>query len=214
MNRYARQFKAGNAEMQLYYSRNSPFARVVRVAAIECGLAPRIDHVEVVNRDPDSPLLAFSPVCRVPTLVDGTLVIGEARNICAYFDHLVGEPTFLAGSQASWSGLAFESMALGFLDATGVWVRENRREKHQVSDFIMQVEHQRANRCLDDFETKLSSQTDASIAWDFAGLAVACAIGVLDHNELLSGWRATRPKLALWYEENASRASMCDTQPR
>ena len=200
--------------MKLYYSPNSPFARVARVAAIECELAPLIEHVEVVNRSADNPLLEHSPVCRVPTLVDGTLVLGEARNICAYFDHIADEPRFLSSSQSSWLSLSFESMALGFLDAAGVWVRENRRDKDQVSTFILGVEEQRAKRCLDHFEVRLSPPTDRPISWDFGGIAIGCALGILDHNSLLQDWRSSHPYVADWYREQSKRESMLSTCPR
>lgn len=80
--------------MKLFYTQNSPYARVARIAVLESGLADEVEHVKVVNRSPESPLLEYSPTGRAPTLVDGDLVLGESRHVCAYLDHKQGTARF------------------------------------------------------------------------------------------------------------------------
>lgn len=198
--------------MKLFTTPLSPYARIARVAAIEAGLTARIDEIQVVNRSPDSPLLAYSPVCRVPTLVDGDLVLGEARNICAYFDRLSGEARcFPDGQAADWQALGVESMVIGFLDGVAAWNRELRREPAAQSGFLLKVEDQRARRCLDHLEP-LCLAEPAAWPWDFTRIALASTLGILDHGLPELDWRQAHPRLAAWFEAVQTRPSMRATQ--
>lgn len=200
--------------MKLYYSKNSPYARVTRIAAIECGIAEKIEHISVVNRTPDNPLLMHSPVCRVPTLVCGDLVLGEARNICAYFDHITDRPMFLAYVDGEmWHELALESMVVGFLDGIVVWARENRRDDSEKSAFILEIERQRAERCLNHFEIAIQTEHSPKQVWNFSNIALACALGIMEYAGFQDGWTSTRPALAKWFKDQASRPSMQATRP-
>ena len=52
--------------MQLFYTPTSPYARIARIAVIECGLLEDVDLVLARNRQPDNSTLAHSPVGKVP----------------------------------------------------------------------------------------------------------------------------------------------------
>ncbi len=202
--------------MKLYYSQTSPYARIARVAAIESGLASAIEYVQVRNRDPQSPLLRHSPVCRVPTLVAGSLVLAEARNICAYLDSLTGTARlFPYEGHRFWENVGFESMVIGSLDGIATWIRENRREEHERSEFILKTERARADRCLDHFEASMESATERELLQPgiFCGIALACALAIMDLNRLIEGWAVPRPNLARWYRDYTERPSMCATSP-
>lgn len=71
--------------MKLYNSPGSPNALRSRAVAFELGLDPEIVDINIgkgENRTPD--YLAINPTGRVPTLVDGDLVVWESRAINAY----------------------------------------------------------------------------------------------------------------------------------
>ena len=197
--------------MQIYYSDNSPYARIVRIAARETGLDGRIEWIKVRNRAPDSPLLAHSPVCRVPTLVEGDLVLGEARNICDYFGRVAGATPLLPAPD-DWPARGLESMMTGFLDGIAVWVRELRRSEPHRSDFLLDVEAKRAKRCLNHFEGIWTDQ-DRPPAWDFGHMALACALDIADLNALMPDWPDERPALATWLADRRTRPSMTATKP-
>ena len=186
----------------------------MRIAAIECGIVDEIEHVAVVNRTPDNPLLEHSPVCRVPTLVCDDLVLGEARNICAYFDHITARSTFLAYTESErWQELAFESMVVGFLDGIVVWARENRRNDSERSTFILDIERQRAERCINRFEEAFQRKVNPKQAWNFCTITLASALGLMDYTGFLDDWAPNHPALAKWFEEQDRRASMKATRP-
>jgi len=197
--------------MQIFYSPNSPYARIVRIAAIELALADRIEWTLVQNRSPDSPLLAYSPVCRVPTLVDGDLVLGEARNICDFLGRLAGSDRLVA-NDTDWQARSLESMTTGFLDGVACWVRELRRKVAGRSEFLLDVEARRTNRCLDFFETQWDGP-DRHPEWDFGRMAFACALDLIDLNHLAPDWTASRPELASWIAGCRTRESMQKTKP-
>lgn len=71
--------------MKLYNSPGSPNALRSRAVAFELGLEPEIIDVNIgsgENRKPE--YLALNPNGRVPTLVDGDVVVWESRAINAY----------------------------------------------------------------------------------------------------------------------------------
>jgi glutathione S-transferase len=48
---------------------------------------------------------------------------------------------------------------------------------------------------------------------DIGTITTGCALGYLDFRYADEGWRATRPKLAAWFERFAQRPSMARTAP-
>ncbi|MCP4048534.1 MAG: hypothetical protein GY732_21355 [Gammaproteobacteria bacterium] len=51
---------------KLYFTPNSPYARIARVAARESGLIDQIDEIEVVTRDEATWYFEITPLARVP----------------------------------------------------------------------------------------------------------------------------------------------------
>ena len=82
--------------MQLFLNATSPFARVARIAALEKGLAER---VQLVWSDPwnhDPALLAVHPQLRIPVLVtDEGQAIAESLLIAQYLDQIGTGPALV-----------------------------------------------------------------------------------------------------------------------
>ena len=71
--------------MKLYHHPMSSSARRARMAAIQLGLSPELVHVELTKGEQRKPeYLALNPNGKVPTLVDGDLVIWESNAIMTY----------------------------------------------------------------------------------------------------------------------------------
>jgi glutathione S-transferase len=79
--------------MKLYNSPGSPNALRARAVAFELGLDPEIINVNIGNGENRQPeYLAINPTGRVPTLVDGELVLWESRAINAYLASKTRQP--------------------------------------------------------------------------------------------------------------------------
>ncbi len=195
--------------MQLYYTPNSPYARIARIALREYGLLARASERLAANRMPDNPVLQFSPVARVPTLLHDGLAITETRHVFRYIAELAGRQDTGA---ADWPSIAQEGQFLGFLEGISAWVRENRREGPQRSTFLLQVEDDRARRCLRAFEIAAAQSPLPGIPC-FRTTVLACALSLMDLRGLVPGWREEHGALAAWYDDQAARPSMRETAP-
>lgn len=200
--------------MKLFYTINSPFARIVRAFIIETGLEERIETAETTLRDPDSDLLPINPVGRVPTLViDDGVALTETTLICAYLDRLHDRPKLMPEGAAR-PGVAAElaGQALGFLEGAVTYTRECRRPAERQLDAIKTLEIARVGRCLDHFESRIRARTlDQSISFSALVLGAALATTELRHPEI--DWRAGHPQLANWYTALSQRPSMVRTAP-
>ena len=197
--------------MKLYYTPNSPYARICRIVIREGGLADRVELIDVPLRTPDSPVLAESPIGKIPLLVDGDLALGESRLICGYLDRASAAPPVIP-DPADWPARAREALCTGFLEGVTNWSREMRRVPDERSPFILEVEGQRAGRALGHFDRTAAAST-ADPAITYGALALVAALGMVDFYELVPGWREAHPALAAWLEPYAARPSVRDTAP-
>ena len=113
--------------MKLFYTPKSPYASICRIIASQAGLSDQLELGAVKLRTQDNPVIPLSPMGRIPVLVDGNLILSEARHICAYLDENgSGAPS--VAPYSAWQAVADEAETLAFLDAVIVWSREVRRE--------------------------------------------------------------------------------------
>lgn len=199
--------------MQLYFSQNSPFARIARIAAREMGLIQIITEFPAANRQPDNPVLRYSPVGRVPTLVDGKIVITETKNVVQY---LAAQPKARAVASvisSDWQDIMQEGQILGFIDGIASWVREDRREPECRSTHLIEVERDRSKRCLAHLENGAASEKLGDFPI-FRFIALAAGLDLMDFHQFHPAWRTDYPKLASWFVVQASRQSMRETAPR
>lgn len=197
--------------MRLFYTPNSPYARICRIVAIERGLADRIELVRVPLRTPDSPSLRHGPLGKIPLLVDGDLVLGESRLICGYLDQRGDGPPSLPGS-SDWQAQARESLMSGLLEGITNWSREKRRAEDEQSPFILEVEEQRAVRALAHIERTIPAPP-AEPPITYGDLCLVAALGMADFYELLPGWRDRHPALAAWLAAYEALPSVRNTAP-
>jgi glutathione S-transferase len=198
--------------MKLFYSVNSPYARIARIAARESGIFDEITEIPSKNREPDNPVLEYSPVGRVPTLVDGDLIITETKNIYRYIAQKSGKWAMSAPMIFDWSEYAQEGQIIGFLDGIACWVRENRREPKTRSSFLIQVEHDRSKRCLEYLEQEAISGNVGEFPV-FRWIALATALGLMDFHKFHPRWEIQYPELKRWFDNMSNCTSMQETMP-
>ena len=197
--------------MHLFITVSSPYARIVRVAAMETGLDSRMDVEVVTVRDPKSALLSYNPTGKVPTLrTESGEILSETRIILEHLDTLhLGEK--LLADKYDLAGRASEGRIFGCLDGVSTWAREFMRPEPSRFLWLMEVEHARAARCFDFFEKDRALQNDGIRV---AQIALGCTVGFAD--KLLDDfdWRDGRPNLAAWYDAFTERPSMRSTMPK
>ena len=189
--------------MRLLYSALSPFARKVRVLALEKGLAERI-ALEAAAPYQDESVRALNPLNKVPTLVlDDGQAIYDSGVICDYLDGL-GEPRLIPAVQPErHRALTLEAAADGMGDAALLVVRERMRPEGEHRQDVFDRQLKAIAAALDLFEGAGFS----SERFEIAEIAVAAQLAYLDVRKVVD-WRASRPTLAAWFETVSKRGSM------
>ena len=199
--------------MKLYITEGSPYARIARIVILEKGLESRVEIMAARTRISNSPYYGINPSGRVPYLVrvDG-VGLEESAVICAYLDHLDGNPAFdlPAGDQA-WDARRLEALARSMLDGLSVWNRELNRPQHERSPTVLLHEAHRSGRMADLWEREIGD-TLMRGALNMAQITLACALG-LDARIPDFRWRPGHPKLSDWFDHIAVRPSFAATAP-
>ncbi|WP_193171736.1 glutathione S-transferase family protein [Nisaea nitritireducens] len=196
--------------MKLYYTPNSPYARICRITAIESGLGDALELDWVGLRTQDSPVIPVSPLGRIPLLVDGDLALSEARHICAYLDEKSGKRT--VAPYGDWQAVAAEAQSLALLDVVTVWSREMRRAEGERSGFMQEVADIQVRRGLDHLNATVKAPAGAPPI-SFDALCVVAALGMMQFYALVPDWRESYPALAAWSDAYDTIASVADSAP-
>ncbi|MGC8521032.1 MAG: glutathione S-transferase [Steroidobacteraceae bacterium] len=199
--------------MKLYFSPASPFARKVRISALELGLAERIELLQI-SLSPVSPhtdLRLHNPLGKIPALItDEGEALYDSPVICEYLDALAGGARLWpAAGPARWRALTRQALADGITDAA-VLVRYEQAVRPEPLRWAQWIEGQWLK-----IRTALEALERDSLegVFDIGTISVACALGYLDFRFAEEGWRARLPRLAAWYALISERASLASTRP-
>ncbi|WNG20640.1 glutathione S-transferase family protein [Cystobacter fuscus] len=197
--------------MELWYAPTSPFARKVRIATHELGLADRIRLVEV---DPwtDVRLRTLNPLAKVPTLVlESGEVLYESGVLCEYLDSLTPEPhLFPAAGPQRWRALLLQGLADGASTVASRLFADERRPANQRAEAMLA----RFTQAIDAALRALESQALRTDSLTIGEVSVAALLGSLDFRWPERDWRAPCPRLAAWFQQLDARPSMRDTRHR
>jgi len=199
--------------VKLYITPGSPYARMARIVVLEKGLQDRVEVIGAKTRVADSPYYGINPSGRVPYLVreDG-VGMEESALICAYLDHLDGEPAFdVMGDDRSWEARRLEALARSMLDGLSVWGREIARPVNERSPGVIEHETDRARRMADLWEREIGRPSMRD-PLNMVQITLACALGLEARNPGFR-WRPGRPKLSAWFDQTAARPSFAATAP-
>lgn len=202
--------------MKLMYTPQSPFARKVRVAAIELGLEGEIEPVVQTvapTKENGDYAAKINPLRKIPALLleDGRAV-HDSTVICEYLDSLAGGGRIIPASGPDRLDVqTHHALAQGMTEAAVLvryetWLRpEDRRWSDYVDD-----QWDRIESGLDWFESNAKS-LEGPI--NIAHIALACLVGYIDFRWPDSGWRDGRLRLSNWAEWVARRDSFKQTVP-
>jgi glutathione S-transferase len=214
-----RGIEASRAEalpMKLHYNVASPYVRKVMAVAIETGLDGRLEAVTrmMTPIKPDADVVRDNPLGKVPCLVaDDGAVLYDSRVICEYLDGLHrGPKMFPPAGPARWTALRRQAEGDGMLDVALLARYETflRPEERRWPEWI-DGQKQKFRRALDSLDGEAPSFGDTV---DIGTIAIGCALGYLDFRYADEDWRATRRRLAAWFERFSERPAMARTAPQ
>lgn len=198
--------------MKLYCSSNSPYARKVRVCAIELGIQNKIDLIDTNPRDGSTGFWAKNPLAKIPALeLDDGRFIYDSPIICEYLDETYGNGRLLkpAGRDV-WDMRTLVCLADGAMDA-GMLVRlELTRPQTEQSPTDMAKQMATVARGFDALQEALAGRDDAA---DLFTITAGCCVAWVMFRHAGTDWLGPRPKLARWFEGFSARDSMVRTAP-
>ena len=199
--------------MKLYFTPASPYARKVRVNALELALNERIELLPVTLSpvSPHAQLREHNPLGKIPTLLtDSGEALYDSPVICEYLDALAGGGRLWpAAGPVRWRALRRQALADGITDAA-VLVRYEQTVRPEALRWNEWIEGQRLK-----IRTALAVLETESLEgpFDIGAISIACALGYLDLRFPEERWRDHRPRLANWFAALAQRPSLVSTAP-
>ena len=196
--------------MKLSFSPASPFARKVRIAAIELGLIDQIEFMPaaVVPGQPNDEYSHINPLKKLPALIlDNGDVIIDSYVIVEYLDELAGGGKLIPASGANrWKVKSDHSLLQGMLDSMLLCRYEKMVRPQGLQWQAWSEDHwKRAWSGMARFE----QQADVlARPLDIVQIALTCVLGYADFRFADCGWRKAYPKLDAFHERMLSRPSV------
>jgi glutathione S-transferase len=200
--------------MKLTFSPASPYARKVRIAAIETGLIDKIEFVPA-SVGPGTPNEEYSrdisPLRKLPALIldDGSTIV-DSYVIVEYLDDLAGGGKLIPASGAArWKIKTEHAITQGMLEAMLLCRYEKMLRPEELRWQVWYDDQwDRAWKGLALFESRPDTFTRPL---DITQIALVCILGYADFRFPDCGWRKTFPKLAAFNEKMMQRPSVRDT---
>jgi glutathione S-transferase len=201
--------------MKLTFSPASPFARKVRIAAIELGLIDSIEFVPttVVPGTPNDEYSKIYPMKKLPALIlDNGDVIVDSYVIVEYLDELAGGGKLIPASGAvRWKVKSDHSLLQGMLDSMLLCRYENAVRPEALRWKAWSDDHwNRAWKGMSRFEQQPET---LSRPLDISQIALTCVLGYADFRFADCGWRKAYPKLDAFHQKMLERPSVKISQP-
>ena len=196
--------------MKLTFSPASPFARKVRIAAIETGLIDRIEFTPatVAPGQPNEEYSKITPLKKLPVLIlDNGDVILDSYVIVEYLDELAGGGKLIPTSGPDrWKVKSDHSLLQGMLDSMLLCRYEKMVRPQGLQWQAWSDDHwNRAWKGMAHFE----KQPDMlSRPFDIAQIGLTCVLGYADFRFADCGWRKAYPKLDAFHEKMLARPSV------
>jgi glutathione S-transferase len=196
--------------MKLAFSPSSPFARKVRIAAIELGLIDKIEFMPttVAPGQPNDEYSRITPLKKLPALItDNGDVIVDSYVIVEYLDELAGGGKLVPASGATrWKVKSDHSLLQGMLDSMLLCRYEKMVRPQGLQWQAWSEDHwNRAWTGMARFE----KQADVlARPLDIVQIGLVCVLGYADFRFADCGWRKTYPKLDAFHEKMLARPSV------
>lgn len=202
--------------MKLSFSPASPFARKVRIAAIELGLIDKIEFIPaatVPGQPNDDYMRQVNPLKKLPALIlDNGEVIVDSYVIAEYLDDLAGGGKLIPSSGPErWRVRSDHSLLQGMMDSMLLCRYEKLVRPQPLFWQAWYDDHW--NRAWTGFAKFDANDKVLNGPFDIVQIALACALGYADFRFADCGWRKAYPNLAAFNERMMQRESIAISVP-
>lgn len=200
--------------MKLTFSPASPFARKVRIAAIELGLIDKIELVPatLVPCQINEEYSRLTPLRKLPVLItdDGDPIL-DSGVIVEYLNELAGGDLIPGHGPRSWRVKTDHALINGMLDAM-VLCRYERiaRPQELQSQAWYDDQWSRVWGGMARFESQPETLTGP---FDLAQIGLVCVLGYADFRFSDCGWRKAFPRLDAFHQKMLERPSVTISAP-
>lgn len=195
--------------MKLYLTKRSPYARKVRILALEKGI--KLELIEENLTEKSKGLLFANPLGKVPTLVtDEGVFLCDSPVICEYLEAQKPSPRLVApAGKHRFQALHMAAIADGVMDTSVSLFMEKLRHPNDINEAYMAHLENAILGSYDYFEANI----DVILEFNLASIAVACAIGYINFRLPHLDPKLTHTKLNEWYDKISERPSLQETIP-
>lgn len=200
--------------MRLLYTPNSPYARKVRIVAIEKHI--EIEKQQVDLSAPDCPVIQYNPLGKVPVLVlDDDESFYDSRVIVQFLDHRTPVGKLIPTEHSSRIAvLRWESLADGVCDAAVAAMLEKRKPLAQQAQATIDKQMGKVFSGLEAMNQAIAKKKwCVDETFSLADIALGCCLGYIDLRHSEMNWQEKYPNLAKHYSILVKRPSFKDTAP-
>ena len=198
--------------MKCYMTGNSPYARKIRVAAIESGLGDEVEWVTLTREERAELVPAMNPLGKVPVAVlESGQVLLDSPVICAYVDSLNKGPKLIPESgDERWAVLTLEALGDGLGEAVIGVSQEAQKPDDKRTQGVVDRQAGKANSGLAALDKQAGDFNEPPLMGE---ISVACALGYMEYRDVVPGWRDNYPTLSGWYANILKRQSFILSTP-
>ena len=200
--------------MKLLYTLNSPYARKVRIVAIEKHIDLTLQ--EVVLGDPESPLKQHNPLGKIPVLIlnDGDSLY-DSRVIVEFLDNIApGTHLIPTDNSSKIATRRWEALCDGISDAAVSAMLESRKPPEKQSQANIDKQIDNIKRGLEVLNADITKKKwCVNETFSLADIALGCMLGYVDLRYKHLNWQDNYPNLAKHYSVLAKRPSFKLTIP-
>jgi glutathione S-transferase len=205
--------------MKLLYTLNSPYARKVRIVAIEKHIELKLQEVEL--GDTDNLIKNHNPLGKIPVLIlDDSDSLYDSRVIVEYLDnHAPGTHLIPQDNSSKIRVRRWEALADGICDAAVAAMLESRKPEAQQSKTNIDRQLDKVMRGLEVLNLDITKKKwCVNETFSLADIAVGCMLGYVDMRfkqmpSNLKSWQDNYPNLAKHYSLLVKRPSFKLTMP-
>jgi len=200
--------------MKLTFSAASPFARKVRIAAIELGLIDKIQLVPVTVKvgEPNEEYSKITPLKKLPVLIldDGEVIL-DSYVIVEYLNELAGGGLIPEYGPTRWRVKSDHSLLQGMLDSMLLCRYENVMRPQGLYWKAWHDDHW--NRVWTGMARFEARDDLLSGPLTIAQIALVCVLGYADFRFADCGWHKNYPKLERFHQKMLERPSVKVSMP-